>query len=520
MNVKKAILSVGLDKVLGNINPNIYGHFIEHIGRCIYSGIWVGENSDIPNMQGLRTDIVESLRAISPPVFRWPGGCFADAYRWEDGIGPREQRSRRRNLWWGGEESNEFGTDEFIMFCRTVGAEPYICLNVGSGNPQDALSWLEYCNCQGNSYYAKLRAKYGHTEPYGVKYWSVGNENWGCGGHFDPVYYAWEYRRFATYLRPFSWLLWGKAEPSITLIACGHTARDWNLRFMEAMRYHLYLIDCLSIHFYSHNPELFGGDIKFTDEQYFNLLNDAQNLEANIQDAIRVVDYFSEGSVDPFSKGRKDIGIAVDEWGVWHPQATLQTGFYQQNTLRDAIYAAVCLNLFNKYSSKVVMANLSQTVNVLQSLFLTRDEKTILTPTYHVYKLYQSHMRNNLLAFQVQSPIIRESSFGKDSERKKLKPLYALDASVSLSADEKNLVITLVNQSLDDDVETEIRLVGEKEAEKVKLAVLNAEDVRNHNDFDAPDRVNSKEEQMMMKGKLLNYVAPKHSVNRIVVTLK
>ena len=504
---EKSKLTIRLDKVIGIINPNIYGHFAEHLGRCIYPGIWVGENSKIPNLEGLRKDVVEALKAINPPVVRWPGGCFADSYHWRDGVGPVDQRPRRPNIWWGGEDSNEFGTDEFIKFCRSICAEPYICLNVGSGSPREALSWLEYCNYAGNSSLARLRAENGHPEPYKVKYWGVGNENWGCGGSFDPVYYAWEYRRFATYLK--------RADPSIQLIACGHISRDWNLRFMEAMRNHIYLLDHLSIHYYFRSPS-FGDDIKFTDEEYLNLLFDVQNLKYQIQQAINIVDFFSEK--------RKNIGIVVDEWGTWHPQATVESGLYQQNTLRDAILAAVVLNLFNRYSSKIVMANIAQTVNVLQSLCLTKGKKTILTPTYYIYDLYKSHMGNYALEVETQSPIIMEAHSPTSSSPRftgrKLEPLQALDASASLSKDGKRLTITLVNQSLDEDLETKIILSGDKEVKEGELVILNAHDVRDHNDFDAPNNVTPREEPIKMKRKILNYVVPKHSVNRFNLTLK
>lgn len=178
----RVILTVRLDVTTGIINPNIYGHFSEHLGRCIYPGIWVGEDSKTRNVHGLRADVVEALKAIGSPVVRWPGGCFADDYHWRDGVGPRDRRPRRPNRWWGGEDSNEFGTDEFLRFCGSIGSEPYICLNVGSGSPEEALSWLEYCNYAGDSSYSRLRAENGSPQPYRVKYWGVGNENWGCGG--------------------------------------------------------------------------------------------------------------------------------------------------------------------------------------------------------------------------------------------------------------------------------------------------------------------------------------------------
>ena len=500
--LKKSKLTVKLDEVIGVINPNVFGHFAEHLGRCIYPGIWVGESSKIPNIEGLRRDVVEALRAINPPVIRWPGGCFADAYHWRDGVGPRDRRPRRPSLWWGGVDSNEFGTDEFIRFCRSVGAEPYICLNVGSGSPEEALSWLEYCNYAGDSSYARLRAENGHPEPYKVKYWGVGNENWGCGGCFDPIYYAWEYRRFATYLK--------RADPSIQLIACGHTSRDWNLKFMETMRNFIYLIDYLSIHYYFSNPQRYGGDIDFTDEQYLNLLFDVQKLEHQIQQAIFAVDFFSEG--------RKDIGIAIDEWGVWHPQATVESGLYQQNTLRDAILGATVLNLFIKYSSKVRMANLAQTVNVLQSLCLTKGDETILTPTYHVFHMYQPHMGNLALKVEAESPVIKEPP--KRGGDRKLKPLNALDASASITQDKQHLIITLVNQSLDEDFDVEINLAGNGEVYKGDLTVLNAGNIRAYNDFNIQENVKAKKEKLKVKGKSFTCRAEKHSVSRLILKLK
>ena len=422
---------------------------------------------------------------------------------WRDGVGPRDRRPRRPNRWWGGEDSNEFGTDEFLRFCGSIGSEPYICLNVGSGSPEEALSWLEYCNYAGDSSYSRLRAENGSPQPYRVKYWGVGNENWGCGGSFDPTYYAWEYRRFATYLK--------RSDPSIQLIACGHTSRDWNLRFMEALRDHLGLADNLSIHYYfsgRRNP--FGGDIKFTDDEYFNLLFDVQNLEYQIQQAISVVDFLSEQT--------KNIGIIVDEWGTWHPQATVESGLYQQNTLRDAILAAVVLNLFNRYSSRIVMANIAQTVNVLQSLCLTRGDKTILTPTYHVFNLYRHHMGNNALMIDVESPTV--SGTGKLTSSRRLVPPKALDASASLSGDGRRLVITLVNQSLDEDLYTEIRLVGNKEIQGGELAVLGAGDIRAHNDFDSAARVVPTDEAIKTKERIFDHVAPRHSVSRIILAMK
>jgi len=504
--VVKSVVRVQVDEVLETIHPNLYGHFIEHLGRCIYPGIWVGEDSTIPNVQGLRTDVVDALKSIHPPVIRWPGGCFADAYHWKDGIGPVDHRPRRRNIWWGGEDANTFGTDEFMRLCQRIAAKPYICVNVGSGSPEEARSWVEYCTYAGESEYARLRAKNGHPQPYSVQYWGIGNETWGCGGCFDPVAYAWEYRKFATYIKGRR-----RADPSLQLIACGHTGRDWNLRFLEALKDHLMLLDHLSIHYYfDGRRQPFGGDVDFTEEEYWNLLRDVQQLEYQIQQTINVVDFFAEQ--------RKTIGIVIDEWGTWYPQATVDAGLYQQNTLRDAILAAVVLNLFNKYSHRLVMANLAQTVNVLQSLCLTRGEKMIMTPTYHVFDLYQHHMANHALRVDVQSPIIKEPS-PAPSPRKR-KPLHAVDASASLSTDGKRLVITVVNQSMDEDVETEICLIGGKAVEKGEVRMLTAKHVRAYNDFDTPNTVAPTQEPLRRMGKRLHYEVPKHAIAAFIVDLK
>jgi alpha-N-arabinofuranosidase len=280
---------------------------------------------------------------------------------------------------------------------------------------------------------------------------------------------------------------------------------------MEALRDHLGLMDNLSIHYYfsgRRNP--FGGDVKFTDDEYINLLFDVQNLEYQIQQAISIVDFFSERT--------KNIGIIVDEWGTWHPQATVESGLCQQNTLRDAILAAVVLNLFNKYSSRIIMTNIAQTVNVLQSLCLTRGDKTILTPTYHVFNLYKYHMGNHALMVDVQSPIVSETS--KLPSVRRLVPPKALDASASLSGDGRRLVMTLVNQSLDEDLCTEIHLVGNKDVEVGELSVLGAKDIRAYNDFDSTDRVIPTDETVKMKERIFDYVALRHSVSRIILAMK
>ena len=256
---KQATVKIGVDSPHHKISRYLYGSFAEHLGRCIYPGIWVGENSKIENDSGIRIDVIEALKKLNLPVLRWPGGCFADSYHWEDGIGPRENRPKRYNLWWNQPESNQFGTDEFIKFCRLIGTEPYICVNVGSGSPQEARNWLEYCNSIQDTYYTNLRSQNGSKGPYNIRFWGIGNENWGCGGHMHPEHYADLYRRFATYMRP-------RAEMKTKLVACGSImgVPEWDKVFLDKMKKALNLVDYLAIHIYTKGED----DIYFPEEEY------------------------------------------------------------------------------------------------------------------------------------------------------------------------------------------------------------------------------------------------------------
>jgi alpha-N-arabinofuranosidase len=508
---EKGKVIIDLHKILGNINPNIYGHFADLYGA--YPGIWVGEDLDIPNYGGIRKDLVEAFRKINPPVIRWPGGTFADYYHWRDGMGSRDKRPRRVDPF-GREESNQFGTDEFMRFCSLVGAEPYICLNVGSGTPEEARSWVEYCNYGGDSFYAKLRAENGHPEPYNVRYWEIGNETYTFT---DPHAYAVEYRRMATLIStklyeqfyPNPSLL--KSKSKIEFVACGQT-REWNMKFMEAMKDYLGTIDYISIHHYFGG---YGGAINFTDKDYYELLASVQGLEYYIQETLNVIDFFAEQ--------KKDIRIIVDEWGTWYPEATLANKFKQQNTLRDAILAASVLNLFNRYSKRVVMANIALLINVLQALFLTDGDKLIATPTYYVYDIYKYHMGNNAVRAEASSSIIKGAPAPAELHLavplQARRPLEALDVSASVSKNVDELVITLVNNSLDEEYETEILLRGDQKMADGKMITLTADNVRTFNDFSTPEKIKLVEKKLTANGKTLNLNILPHSVNTIIVKL-
>ncbi|MBM4034100.1 MAG: alpha-N-arabinofuranosidase [Planctomycetes bacterium] len=482
-----AKLTIRLEDRLGTISPMLYGHFAEHLGRCIYEGFWVGEGSPIPNTRGIRNDTAAALRRLRAPVLRWPGGCFADDYHWRDGLGPRDARPRRVNLWWHAEEANHFGTHEFIDLCRQAGAAPYICLNVGSGTPEEAAAWVEYCNWAGNTARSAERAANGSPEPFAVKYWGVGNENWGCGGRFYPDDYAREYRRFACYLR-------GRSSSPIELIACGHNTPDWNRRFLETpgdMR----MLDHLSVHRYYNC----GHATEFTDTECYNLYPRALQVEQDITEAATAIALYNR-------TGRK-IGVIVDEWGVWHPEAGNATGLYQRNTLRDALVAAAVFDAFNRHADALTMANIAQTINVLQCVAQTQEEKMWLTPTYHAFDLYKEHMGNASVRVEMADVPTVEARKGDGAAVQ----LPVLSASASVSPEGKTLILTLQNSHLTEPCDVAIRL-RDGAALKAAAKVLTAKDVRDHNGPEAPHKVRPRRFELGAKGSTLRATIPPHAL--------
>ena len=440
----------------GQINPNIYGHFSEHLGRCIYQGLYVGEDSAIPNVNGMRSDVVQALRRVGVPVLRWPGGCFADEYHWEDGIGPKEGRRRMVNTNWGGVvEDNSFGTHEFLELCRQIGCEPYITGNVGSGTVREMAEWVEYLNNAGSSTIVMRRAANGHPEPFHVKYWGVGNESWGCGGNMRPEYYADEYRRYATYCRQYG-------PDRLYKIACGPSGGDtnWTRVLMERAGN---MMDGLSLHHYTvcGTWEHKGSATDFTGEEYHRTLAKARSMDGIIRRHDAVMNVY-----DPDRR----VGLVVDEWGTWFDvEPGTNPGFlYQQNTMRDAMVAAITLDIFNRHCDRVVMANLAQTVNVLQAMVLTEGSRMVLTPTYWVFDLYQGHKNGREIDCEVTAENIGEGEWQLPG--------------VTASASEKDGVytLTLANLSMDRECEITVELPGVREASgRVLSAAPGA-----YNDFD------------------------------------
>ena len=378
-------ISVMTNKKGPVISKHLYGHFAEHLGRCIYEGIYVGEKSDIPNVNGMREDVVTALKNINIPVLRWPGGCFADEYHWKDGIGPKENRKKMINTHWGGvTENNHFGTHEFFELIEQLGCEAYINGNVGSGTVQEMQEWIEYMTMDGESPMAKLRKKNGREKPWKVSYFGVGNESWGCGGNMRPEYYSDLYRRYQTYVRQYG-------EEKVYRIACGPNVDDYY--WMEIlMKTAGSKMDGISLHHYALTGtwEEKGPATNFPEEHWWSLIASAKKMDELITKHSAIMNQY-----DP----EKRVGLIVDEWGTWFlPEIGTNPGFlFQQNTIRDAMVAAITLNIFHKHADRVHMANIAQTVNVLQSMILTEGNQMIKTPTYHVFELYKHHQEGELV---------------------------------------------------------------------------------------------------------------------------
>lgn len=379
---------------MSKINKDIYGHFSEHLGRCIYEGIYVGEDSKIPNVNGMRCDVVNALKEMGIPVLRWPGGCFADEYHWKDGIGDKAKRKRMVNTHWGGVvEDNSFGTHEFFELCRQLGCDAYINGNVGSGTVAEMNEWIEYMTFDGDSPMARLRAENGHKEPWRLKYFGVGNESWGCGGSMQAQYYSDLFRRYNTYVRDYD------PNHKILRVACGPNAEDYNWTDV-LMKNAGNKANGISLHYYTvptGNWDQKGSSTNFNAEEYFSTVAKAYKMDSIISRHCSIMDKY-----DP----EKRVGLVVDEWGTWYDvEPGTNPGFlYQLSTMRDAVVAALTLNIFNKHADRVRMANIAQTVNVLQSVALTDGEDMVLTPTYYVFKMFKAHQNNTLLGSYITTP--------------------------------------------------------------------------------------------------------------------
>lgn len=497
------------EEAIGEINPYLHGHFAEHLGELIYPGICVPPDCPIPNTNGIRNDVVEALRPLGIPVLRWPGGCFADDYHWRDGIGPAESRPVRLNRHWGmAEEPNQFGTHEFIAFCRALGAEPYFAGNVGSGTPGELSDWIEYCNFGSRSTLADERRANGAEEPFRIRYWGIGNENWGCGGRMSPEQYAEEFCRFRTYVSSYS-------GTEVQAVACGQNNADWDWtrRFFERMRSHyqnrLRTVQGYAAHYYCGTA---GTATEYTDEQWLELLAKAYALEGVIAGCRSLMDGY-----DP----ERRIPLIFDEWGAWHPveQGKPASGLYQQNTMRDACVAALSLDVFHSHAEKVFMANIAQLINVLQALLLVDEEHCIKTPTYHVFDLYRPHKGAQAVRFVTYADGVTDGGASahwcatRYLERRTFS-LRAVHGSASVR--DGTLCVTAVNTHPTEKLELEVELHRARWGD-VDAVTLEADDSHAHNTFADPDHVHlSQPRTLDARGSQVRVTMAPGSVVRLV----
>ncbi|MFZ1288792.1 MAG: alpha-L-arabinofuranosidase C-terminal domain-containing protein [Melioribacteraceae bacterium] len=453
-------IAVDLDRLGGYIEPNIYGQFSEHLGSCIYGGIWVGEDSPIPNTKGIRNDVLAALKKLEVPVLRWPGGCFADEYHWMDGIGPKKERPTMVNTNWGGVvEDNSFGTHEFLNLCEMIGADAYISGNVGSGTVEEFANWIQYTTSDGNNPMADLRRKNGRDKPWTVKYWGIGNESWGCGGRMRPSYYADLARVFSTYAKNY-------AGNQVYKIASGPNVDDtvWT---DEVMQIAGKVINGIGLHYYTSNSKPAAD---FDESGWFSVIQKTIRMDELIQMHTKVMDKY-----DP----AKNVALIVDEWGTWHnvEPGTNPSFLYQQNTLRDAIVAASNLNIFHNYSDRVKMTNIAQMVNVLQAMILTDNEKMVLTPTYHVFEMYKVHKGAINLPLNVETP---NYNFGDEF-------IPSVNATASINSN-GFVHISLCNVNPNKNEEVKINLNSFKNG-NISGRILTSIEMNALNSFDKPNNL-------------------------------
>ena len=465
------------DSIQGKISKNIYGHFAEDLGHCIYGGFWVGENSSIPNTRGIRNDVVKALREINIPNLRWPGGCFADTYHWKDGIGPKSERKKIVNTTWGGVvEDNSFGTHEYMDLCEQLGCEPVICGNLGSGTVQEMADWVEYLTSDAESPMTELRKKNGREKPWKVKFWGVGNESWGCGGIMSADFYSNEMAKYSFFLKNYD-------GNTLYKIASGGLQEDYDWtekiikKWSEADDWLQNYLGGYSLHYYTicHDWDHKGSATDFNEDEWFSTLLKTLYMDDLIKKHSAIMDKY-----DP----EKKIGLIVDEWGDWFdPEPGTNPAFlYQQNTLRDAMVAALNLDIFNKHCDRVKMANIAQTINVLQSVILTKGEQMVKTPTYYVFKMYKVHQNADLLPMNI-------SCGNYTVGDKSIKTI-----SSSASKDSTGLIhITLSNVNPNESAKVQIELKGSEQREFVRGEIITGDKMNSYNDFGKAEEVTLKD---------------------------
>jgi alpha-L-arabinofuranosidase len=489
------VLQAGSPK--STISRFIYGHFAEHLGRCIYDGFYVGENnSKIPNTAGVRNDVVAALKKLKVPVLRWPGGCFADTYHWKDGIGPKKDRPKMVNVWWGGvTEDNSFGTHDFLNMCELIGSEPYLAANIGSGSVQDVSDWVNYVNFPGESPMTKLRKANGRSKPWNVKFWGVGNEAWGCGGNMKPDYYSDLYRKYATFMTDWS------NSSKLFRVASGANSADYNWTETLMKNIPTQMVEGVALHHYSViNWSKKGDAVNYDENEYFKTMQQALFMDSLIQRHSAIMDKY-----DP----EKKVALVVDEWGGWYDvEKGTNPGFlYQQNTMRDAMIAGATLNIFNNHSDRVRMANLAQAINVLQAVILTQGNKMLLTPTYHVMEMYNVHQDAKLLPLTIQS-----ADYVVGGQK-----LAAISGSASVDSLGRTHV-SLVNIDATKEQSVTLSIEGGKYS-SLTGRILASGKLQDYNSFDNPNKIKPAVfNGASLSGSTLNVKLPPFSV--VVLELK
>jgi len=516
-------IEVLLGETLGTISPNIYGHFAENLSGVVYDGIWVGENSKIPNVNGIRKELIDEMRKIKAPVVRYPGGCFADSYDWRDGVGPADKRPRRTNFWAEGEtpaaptshkyDPNQFGTNEFVHFCKLIGAQPYLAGNVRSLPAEEFYRWVEYCNSPaGSTTLADTRAAAGYPEPFDVHYWGVGNESWGCGGNFTPQEYAVEFRRYTTWVPRYG-------QQPLSFIASGPNddSWDWTRGFLEEMvrkgPRQLRAIYGLALHYYAWNLsrgrtrnwiEGKGDALKFDVVDWYELLQQGDVMESLINGHWQVM-----GEIDR----EHHVKLVVDEWGPWYrpgSEATAGDQLEQMPTLRDAVFSGMTLDTFNRHPEKVTMANCAQLINCLNSLYLAHEDKFCVTPVGHVLAMYAAHQGGQGLRTIFSSPTVNYDRDGKPAS------FWGLKGSASLQ--DKELILTVVNPHVSEARETELGIRGASIKSGTVITLANS-DIHAHNTFEQRNVVTPQEQDLGPGGRFVTITFPPASVTKLALTL-
>jgi len=521
-------IEVLLGEEIGTISPTIYGHFAEHLGGVVYDGIWVGENSKVPNTGGIRTALVDALKRIKAPVIRWPGGCFADSYDWRDGTGPRARRPRRTNFWadapeWPRSvghgpwkfETNHFGTNEFLSFCRLAGAEGYLAANVRGLGAQQFYEWIEYCNSPAGSTSAAEQRASGELpsrDPFRVKFWGVGNESWGCGGNLTPEEYSAEYRRFTAAVPRYG--------VDLKFVASGANVDDFNWTrgfFSQTAEKNRGLFGGIfgwGLHHYAWNLGMGktndwfaakGDALRFNDAEYYELLREADRMESLINEHWTIMGEYDR---------QHRVKLVCDEWGAWYKPGSEVDPTHllgQQSTMRDAVLAGLTLDTFNRHADKVAMANVAQLINCLHSLFLAHEDKFITTPTFHVFEMFMPHMGGRAVRAVFSAPEVHYTRVDKPAE------FWGLAGSASING--KQLTLTVTNPHLSEPRETEIVVRGARAA-TAEARVLSEPDVHAHNTFANPTAVQPRNEPVTVNAGAITYRFAPASVTRLQVSLE